>query len=797
MRSKWFAALVTLSLLLSLTVPAWAAGGAGTAGTASSANNANAAAAKPAIAFPVISDIHIQKGDVISERKFAAALKDLYAINPKSDALVINGDLTVTGREEDYLSYQKVLKDNPHPAKVYTTIGNHEFYKAWYDKSGQMNMDTFPNGETEQMSIERFFKYTGNKRLYHDTWIKGYHFIFLGSEKYRQDDPTQGEDAYLSQEQLDWLKKTVAISASNHKPIFIFLHQPLPQTFAATNSESNKRPVVQYKELAEILSPYPQVVFFSGHTHWKLNIENQFIRGKFTMADSSSVRQPYNAEDKPAGTKPSEGLYVEVYKDKVVIKGRDFNKQEWIKEAQYTIQFPIAADPNATVPSYNDTPAEEPRAEAPKELPQPNVLYYDFARSATLDRSPADNQGTAVGHPKVAYDEAFGKNVLVLDGESYINIPDNQTQRVKQVTMEAQFSLATLDGVQDIVAKNQSSDYGLEYNPDTKKLESWIYVKNGETGAYVVVETPELQANKVYHVISAFDGKESVMYLNGKKVGAKKAEGEISQAGDPVDLAIGADPEPERKARSLMKGKIGFVKIYDKALTSIEAEYAYKGLYGAADVIDYDFAVSATEDFSAANNTGTAVGTPKVQYDEAFGKNVLVLDGNSSYINIPDNETQRVKHVTMAAQFSLSTLDAVQDIVAKNQNSDYGLEYNPGTKKLESWIYVKGAGEGAYVVVSTPELKANQVYHVVATFDGKESAIYLNGEKVDSKKAEGDISRAGDPVDLAIGADPEPEHQGRSFLNGKISLVQIYSEAFTQEQVIALYSAHKVKKASK
>jgi len=36
----------------------------------------------------------------------------------------------------------------------------------------------------------------------------------------------------------------------------------------------------------------------------------------------------------------SQGLYVEVYDDKVLIKGRDFAKKAWVQEAQYCIEFP-------------------------------------------------------------------------------------------------------------------------------------------------------------------------------------------------------------------------------------------------------------------------------------------------------------------------------------------------------------------------------------------------------------------------------------------------------------------------
>ena len=89
-------------------------------------------------------------------------------MNPNLDALVINGDLG-DGRSDDYAMLNSILQKYPLPKTVYYTLSNHEFYKAYY--------------------------------------IQGYHFIFLGSEQYRQSDPANYEDAWLSSAQLSWLQK--------------------------------------------------------------------------------------------------------------------------------------------------------------------------------------------------------------------------------------------------------------------------------------------------------------------------------------------------------------------------------------------------------------------------------------------------------------------------------------------------------------------------------------------------------------------------------------------------------------
>ncbi|OXM87778.1 metallophosphoesterase family protein [Paenibacillus rigui] len=300
------------------------------------------------LSFPVVSDIHIQADDKNSHNKLKAALQDLQELRPQADALIINGDLT-DGKPSDYKKLTELLNTSPHPSLIWSSIGNHEFYKAWYDARGRWNPDGFPNGETESASIHRFLQFNGESSVYYDKQLNGYHFIFLGSEQYRQSDPNNNEDAYLSAEQLNWLKQTLQKDAGKPQPVFIFLHQPLPDTVAGTSNFINNRAIVQHQELKKILSEYPQAIFFTGHTHWELKSPNTLAKGAFTMVNTSSLEQPWTNDATGAGQQASpsasEGLVVDVYNNKVVIRGRDFEAKQWVPEAQFTV--PAAAPQTA------------------------------------------------------------------------------------------------------------------------------------------------------------------------------------------------------------------------------------------------------------------------------------------------------------------------------------------------------------------------------------------------------------------------------------------------------------------
>ncbi|CAN7534060.1 metallophosphoesterase [Paenibacillus sp. LjRoot153] len=293
-----------------------------------------AAGNSPLLRFSVVSDIHIQYWDTQAQSKLGAALDDLNQLIPSLDALVINGDLG-DGRSNDYSMLTSILQKHPLPNQICFTIGNHDYYKAYYNASGDWSPSTFPNGESDSASMERFLSFTKMTSVYYDRWIQGYHFIFLGSEQYRQSNPNNNEDAWLSLAQLKWLQSQLQDNYIKHKPLFVFLHQPLQGTVSGSLS----RGIVQHNELKQLLSQYPEVILFTGHTHWELQLTSTLIRDVFTMVNSSSVSYPYDSNDQLIQGNRSEGLVIVVYADRIHVRGRDFYNQAWIPEADYLVKL--------------------------------------------------------------------------------------------------------------------------------------------------------------------------------------------------------------------------------------------------------------------------------------------------------------------------------------------------------------------------------------------------------------------------------------------------------------------------
>ncbi|MDR3540993.1 MAG: metallophosphoesterase [Desulfosporosinus sp.] len=284
---------------------------------------------KAKLSFVVVSDIHIARLNAL--KHFSALLSDNYYSKP--DAMVVVGDLG-DGLSKYYNMLNNELTEHKIEINypIYWTIGNHEFYGGFY-KNRMWSPKTFPNSETDELAIRRFLTLAKRNKVYGDTWVNDYHFIFLGSEKSRMSDKDYRDEAYLSDAQLDWCQNALNNDKQLHKPIFVFLHQPIPYT---TLGGLQRGYVIQWQKLKDILSQHPEVILFNGHTHYQLDYENMVSKESFTIVNSSSLAFPIDRDRKPI-MNSAPGLVVEVDDDRIVIKGRDFLNQDWISGSEITV----------------------------------------------------------------------------------------------------------------------------------------------------------------------------------------------------------------------------------------------------------------------------------------------------------------------------------------------------------------------------------------------------------------------------------------------------------------------------
>lgn len=265
---------------------------------------------KAVLVIPIISDVHI--GGFGADIKFQEVLKDYRDLYEDYDAIAIVGDIVDNSKTTNYERFKEILyKEIPDGADTIIAMGNHEYY--------------FENLSKKQYEY-RFLKEIGRNTLYYDKWIKGYHFIALA--------PEHQESAMISENQITWLKEKLKESKDS-RPIFVFLHQPFKDTVFGSENGSD---IENNDELYDILKSYPQIIFFSGHSHYDLESEKTFFKREFNMINTSSIYYVMNYEDTNEPIYKTQGLVAEIYKSKVIIRRREFITKEWIGEP-YIIKY--------------------------------------------------------------------------------------------------------------------------------------------------------------------------------------------------------------------------------------------------------------------------------------------------------------------------------------------------------------------------------------------------------------------------------------------------------------------------
>ncbi|MFE5324311.1 metallophosphoesterase family protein [Paenibacillus sp. NPDC056579] len=288
----------------------------------------------PVFSFMILSDLHISVYDPNTIKHMKEALEDIKQFEAPIDTVIITGDLTDFGGEDGYKELQKLLSGYKLPP-LYANMGNHDYYDIWVDKKGAFNKDTAPNGKTDWQARERFQKFFKQDKVYSAASINGYPVILLSQEAYVQEKPEVGEGAWYSDEQLAWFEQQLA-KHKDGKPIFVMTHQPLP----AIGSDGGTHQLIRAKKFRDMLKPYPNVFVFCGHRHQDFqNGAEHYVKETFHYFHNSSVGRVLNRNFQNAGQDKSQGLYVQVYKDRVHVRGREFSNRTWLKEADWSLKL--------------------------------------------------------------------------------------------------------------------------------------------------------------------------------------------------------------------------------------------------------------------------------------------------------------------------------------------------------------------------------------------------------------------------------------------------------------------------
>lgn len=218
----------------------------------------------PILRFLVASDVHIATNPSVRDSNLAATLTWAYQIaeaNTKYqalDATIFAGDISDNGDVGNLNTFNSICNSYlKSGTQNIVTMGNHDFRMA-----------------SPETSISQFANIFGSvdKHLV----INGYHFIALS--------PDLSEGEHFSESKVAWLDQelTKAQEADPDKPIFVIQHEHIQGTVYGSNSW-------YVSELTDVLCKYPQVVDFSGHSHYPLTDPRSIWQGTFTALGTGTM----------------------------------------------------------------------------------------------------------------------------------------------------------------------------------------------------------------------------------------------------------------------------------------------------------------------------------------------------------------------------------------------------------------------------------------------------------------------------------------------------------------------------
>ena len=293
--------------------------------------------------FQVISDQQISDFSAFYRRS-KNTFADIKENSPESLLIAVNGDIVDEAKasyyDSFYRSYNEVYSELDS-TKLLVGIGNHEFILQNEEGSYQ--------GVSEQELYSRYEERlalwkekTKNENQYFAVEKEGSYFIFLGTTKIPKTlAGNTRADCTLGEEQLAWLQEVLEKASKNNKPIYLFSHGSLRDTVSGSLTEKGQTWFGYSKEeetrLREIISPYPQILFFSSHSHWCFESERSYLieDGKPSFFNTAAIGylwqgnnggESYRKGDYEHGG--AQGLYVEVYEDQLFIRGRQFEASD-------------------------------------------------------------------------------------------------------------------------------------------------------------------------------------------------------------------------------------------------------------------------------------------------------------------------------------------------------------------------------------------------------------------------------------------------------------------------------------
>lgn len=300
---------------------------------------------KPNYSMFWISDVHSQnysykttsnQYNAFTVMKAVADSERANGVNFKGT--IINGDIANSGLDYEYEILEDIMVENEIDFPVYYTNGNHDTSMFGYEACADAMDYRF-----EKLREEHGITFTETHAWSYDTYIEGQHYIFLAIPN--------GTSYSLSAAQAKWLETKICESANSGIPTYIFSHVPAYGMLPGGHYGNAFNVNTESAAFKDIVKKYPEVVFITSHVHNNLYCDYDTVKeiDGVTYVDTSAVYNTnvYTYPDDPTkktaiGAGGSQGRYVMVYDDKIVIRSINFKNSLWIPNSEYVIPVDVS-----------------------------------------------------------------------------------------------------------------------------------------------------------------------------------------------------------------------------------------------------------------------------------------------------------------------------------------------------------------------------------------------------------------------------------------------------------------------
>lgn len=278
----------------------------------------------PVMRFVITSDSHITTIGDFQSTRLEKMIKMGYKIADDDeyknlDAVLIAGDITDMGTKIAFGSIKAATKPVLREGTQFlaTVSTSHD------DRS------------LGKESLALYEEIMGQETDFHRI-INGFHFIGVSASK--------NEGEHYGEYQKKWLAEQLdaAVADDPSKPVFVLQHEHISNTvYGSSDFEGWGMP-----DFADVLKKYPQVVDFSGHSHYPINDPRSIWQGEYTALGTGGLYYTELTVDDVQTFHPSDYRFVSTFwvvevdaDNRIRLRAVDLGAQEYLCE--YILENPF------------------------------------------------------------------------------------------------------------------------------------------------------------------------------------------------------------------------------------------------------------------------------------------------------------------------------------------------------------------------------------------------------------------------------------------------------------------------